>query len=497
MKTALRRLGAAAAAFALSACMLTGGDTLVTPGGAEDFPNTVNTLARIAAEDIAAGGQWEQAQAIQLPELPDLGGFDSLQLPPPQSAAKRAALAKGLPKAAVDTLDLSLWEVDQSPNRYLEAYFFGRVYAYAVDSTATYVRRDTVVAEYLGDRSAIGLGTGISQVIAQIQADPGRYLLPLDYRGAVREASGIVRTYRLRNIDRAGDLDQAEYASISPLPEGGSLRRWVKIHGAEGAFREAEAVPEEIEILRRGASGDTLEWTLARDADGDRRLWGPGDSGVADVHLYAREPSLLPEVARIRSFARVMFRRSAERDTLLQMSYQEERRLRDGRVAWFTVGGTDPEAVPGPGDTTRLTVDTLFASRDSTIRYTATYVLRTGSAPWRMDEHALLGYVVSKHWRRGAVFHALSAFTPATPVAMGQGDFEGAMLSTMVYYNGDTVQTQGSVTRDSLNLRIRTVRKGLSETYDVALDAAGKLLRPPVPVALPDASAARRRDDAP
>src|SRR5690606_23139552 len=76
MKTALRRLGAAAAAFALSACMLTGGDTLVTPGGAEDFPNTVNTLARIAAEDIAAGGQWEQAQAVQLPELPDLGGFD-------------------------------------------------------------------------------------------------------------------------------------------------------------------------------------------------------------------------------------------------------------------------------------------------------------------------------------------------------------------------------------------------------------------------------------
>src|SRR5690606_10087024 len=136
---------------------------------------------------------------------------------------------------------------------------------------------------------------------------------------------------------------------------------------------------------------------------------------------------------------------------------------------------------------------TMFASRDSMIRYSAVYDLRTGSAPWAMSEHALLGYRVSKHWRRGPVFHAASSFSPTDPAPIGHGGFEGDMLSTVAYYNGDTVQTQGAVTRDSLNLTVRQVRKGLSATYEVALDAAGNLLRPPEPVAPPDASAAPRR----
>ncbi len=475
MKTALRRLMAAAPAFALSACMLTGGDSLVTPGGAEDFPNTVNTLARIATGDLAAGSQWEQAQEIQLPELPDLGGLESLQVAPPQSLAKGAAQAKGLAKAAVDTLDLSLWEIDQSPNRYLEAYFFGRVYAYAFDSSSGFLRRDTVVAQYLGDRSTIGVSTGISQVIAQIQSDPGRYLLPLDYRGAIVDSSGIRKSYRLRNIDSRGDLDLAEYTTTTPLAEGGSLRRRVQIYGAEGAFRDPAAVPEEFELLRRGRAGDTLEWTLVRDADGDRRLWGTDSSGVVDVYLFVRDPASQPDLASLRSHVQAAFNRSAGSDSLLQLAYREERRLRNGRIATFSIEGTAADAIPGPGDTTRMVVDTLFTSRDSTIRYSAVYDLRTGSAPWRMDEHALLGYRVSRHWRRGPVFHAASSFSPAEPLPMGN-DFEGEMLSTVAYYNGDTVQTHGTVTRDSLSLMVRQVRKGLATGCNVTLDSAGKLL---------------------
>jgi hypothetical protein len=493
MKTAPRRATAAAfAAALLSGCMLQGGDSLVTPGGAEDFPNTVTALGRIAAGDISAGTQWEQAGTVQLPEMPALGGLDSLQLAPPQPTAKRAALAK-VADALPDTLDLSLWTIDQSTSRYLEAYFFGRIYAYAYDSTATYVRRDTVVALYTGDRSSIGISTGISGLISQIQAEPGKYLMPLEYRGAVQwPATGVRQGYRLRNTDGRGDLDAAEYAVTTPLPEGGTLRRGVKLYGPDGAFRTPGQTPEEVEILHRGAANDTLEWTLARDADGDRRLWGAGDSGIVDVNLYVRNPVSQPAVSGMRSYVRAMFRHATETDSLLQLVYQEKRWLRDGRVTGFALQGTIAGSAPAPGDTARMTVDTMYTPNDSMVIYSATYDLRAGSAPYRMQEHALLDFKVSKFWRKGPVFHVLSTFTAATPLPMGQGPFEGTMQSLAAYFNGDSVQTDGAITRDSLNLTLRQVKKGVATSYEVALDAAGQLLRPPVEVT-PDATATARR----
>lgn len=175
MSPAIRRLAAAAQALALSACMLTGGDALVRPGGAEDFPNTVTALGRIAVADISAGAEWEQLQNLELPEMPEIGGLDSLRVDPP--AAKFAVLGK----AAVDTLDLNLWQIDQA--RLFEAYFYGRVYAYAVDSGAQHVRRDTVSALYLGPR------VFSASLFDSVQADPGKYLLPVDYRGAIDPGS--------------------------------------------------------------------------------------------------------------------------------------------------------------------------------------------------------------------------------------------------------------------------------------------------------------------
>jgi hypothetical protein len=482
MITALRRALAAATgvtfSLALSACMLEGGDSLVTPGGAEDFPNTVTALGRIAVGDLPTGAQLEQAGNVQLPEMPPLGGLDSLQVSLPQASAKRAALAKAFDEAtpgAPDTLDLSLWQLDLSNSRYLEAYFFGRIYAYAYDSTATSVRRDTVVALYLGDRSGIDYST----LIARVQAEPGKYLMPLEYRGAiVATATGIRQSYRLRNNDSRGDLDAAEYAVTTPQNGGGTLRRGVKFYGPDGAFRSV-TVPEEVEILRRGSANDTLEWTLARDADGDRRLWTSGDSGIVDVYLYVRNPASQPDLARMRSFVRADFRHTPTKDSLLQLAYQEQRWLRNGRITGFAFQSVVAGVPPAPGDTARMTVDTVFFEKDSMIKYSATYNLRAGSAPYRMQEHALLGFKVSKIWRRGAVFSVASVFTPDSARPLGAA-FEGAMLSTAAYYNGDTVRTEGSITPDSLNLTVRQVKNGLATSYEVALDAAGNLLRPPV-----------------
>ena len=507
MIVALRRALAAALALAYSACMLEGGDALVTPGGAEDFPNTVTALGRIAVGDLPTGAQWEQAGDIQLPEVPSLGGLDSLQIAPPSAAGKRAA-AKGAAEGAVkraalakafdettpaapDTLDLSLWQIDQSSGRYLEAYFFGRIYAYALDSTASYVRRDTVVALYTGDRSAIGVSTGISGVMAQIQAEPGKYLIPLEYRGAIQwAATGIRQTYRLRNLDAKGDLDAAEFTVTTPQEGGGILRRAVKLYGPDGAFRSV-TVPEEVEILRRGPANDTLEWTLARDADGDRRLWTSGDSGIVDVYLYVRNPASQPDLSKMRSYVRADFHHGSDKDSLLQLAYQEQRWLRNGRVTGFSLQGTVAGSVPAPGDTLRMTVDTSFYEKDSMIIYSASYDMRAGSAPYRMQEHALLGFKVSKLWRRGPVFHVASTFTPGVPTPLGE-PFEGAMQSTAIYYNGDTVQTEGAIGRDSLNLVVRQVKKGVASSFEVTMDAAGNLLRPPAPIVNPDATAAAK-----
>lgn len=473
MKTAFRRLLAAAQAFALSACMLVGGDALVTPGGAEDFPNTVSTLGRIAVGDASSAAQWEQAAAIELPPMPQLSGLDSLRVDLPAAkvavGGKRAVGAK----AAIDTLDLDLWQLDY--NRLIEAYLYGRVYAYAVDSTESRVRRDTVMAHYLGDRKAF---TG--STFDSVQANPGKYLLPMDYRGAVTwTATGVRQSYRLRNLDAAGDLDAAEYVTLTPLVDGGSLRKWVKLYGAEGAYRAADPVPEEYELLRRGPAGDTLEWTLVRDADWDRRLWTDSATGVVDLYLRVRNPASQPALLRMHAYVRAALRHDSVRgDSLTQLQYQEQRWLRDGRNVTFSLSGLGtPGALLRASDSARMVIDTIFALRDSMIKYTAVYNLILGSAPDRMQEHKMKGFGISKFWRRGPVFSTTSAFAPTAPVPMGQSDFAGLMSFTAAYFNGDTVQTQGSVDSAGLNLTLRQVKQGASETYQVVLDAAGNLIQ--------------------
>lgn len=464
MSPVLLRLLAFAPAFALSACMLTGGDALVRPGGAEDFPNTVTTLGRVAVADINAGAEWEQLQNIELPEMPEVGGLDSLRVAPP--TAKFAVLGK----SAVDTLDLNLWQVDQS--RLFEAYFYGRVYAYAVDSNERQVRRDTVQAIYLGPRVLS------ASVFDSVLADPAKYLVPIDYRGAIRTVStGVVQTYRLRNLDSQEDMDQAEYAVVTPLDNGGTLRRWVRIYGPDGAFRAPDAVPEELEVLRRGPDGDTLEWSLARDADWDRRLWTDSGSGIVDVHLVVRNSPARPEVLRLNGFVRAEYRHDpVAGDSLRQLQYEEQKWLRNGRVVAFVLRGLGAGSRLAAGDSARMAIDTTYALRDSAIKYSAVYNLLLGPDPARMEGHRLTGYAISKYWRRGSLFSTQSVFIPDVPVAMGQEGFEGIMSSTAAYVGGDTVQTLGRVTPQGFNLTLRQLREGAEQTFDVVLDAAGRLV---------------------
>ena len=479
MSPATRRLVAVVQALALSSCLLTGEDALVKPGGAEDFPNTVTTLGRIAVADVSAGTDWEQLQNVEIPEMPEIGGLDSLQVAPP--TAKFAVLGK----TAVDTLDMNLWQLDM--NRLFEAYFFGRVYAYAVDSTAQRVRRDTVTALYFGPRVLS------ASLFDSIQADPGKYLLPMDYRGAIRAvATGVVQTYWLRNMDSQGDMDLAEYATITPEPGGGTHRRWIRIHGPEGAFRAAGAVPEELEILRRGPAGDTLEWTLARDADWDRRLWTDSARGVVDVFLRVRNSPERPQLLRMNGYVRAEFRHDpVAGDSLRQLLYEEQKWLRDGRAITFTLRGLGSGNWLAAGDSARMAIDTVYGLRDSAIKYSAVYNLVLGPDPLRMEDHRLAGYAIRKFWRRGSLFSTQSVFLPDEPVPMGQAGFEGVMSSTAAYVGGDTVQTQGRVGPEGFNLTLRRLSAGVEQTFEVVLDASGKLLE--VSPVVPDATATPRR----
>lgn len=469
MKTALRRLLAAAHAFALSACMLVGGDALVTPGGAEDFPNTVTELGKIALNEFSSSGEWEQVQNIELPEMPTLSGLDSLQVTPP--SAKFAALGKSgkLGKTSVDTLDLALWELDFSKT--FEIVFYGRITAYAYDSTPNSVRRDTVIALLLGDRFD-------STYSDSVRANPGKYLLPIDYRGVVQTtATGVRQWYRLRNTDGVGAMDIAEYATYTPLSGGGLHRRYAKIYDPENSLDEANQVPESYELLRRGPAGDTLEWTLVRDADWDRKLWGSGMNGIVDFYMRVRNPETQPALSRMHVYMRADFRHgTASGDSLKQLNYQEQRWLRSGGNVLFTFQGTGASGVLTPNDTALMTIDTTYGLSDSAIKYTANYKLLLGAATDRMSEHKLVGYGISKYSRFGPVFRTLSVFAPSAPVPMGQSGFEGLLSFTTSYRNGDTVQTTGTIGPKGISATVHSIKEGVTSSYEVVLDAAGKLL---------------------
>jgi len=499
MKTAIRRFVAAAHAFALSsalsACMLVGGDTLVVPGGAEDFPNTVTPLGRIAVTDFVMSGGWEQAPVIT-PEMPELPSLDSLQLSPPNGkiaatgkTAARGAFAK---TSAIDTLNMALWRVDST--RLFEAYFLGRIYAYAYDSSASTIRRDTVTTLYLGDRSKLTLGS-IGEVIDSINANPAKNLRIIDFRGAVRQvATGVRQSYRLRDINAEGELDIAEYVTLTPLEGGGTHRKWVKVYGLEGAYALPNAVPEEFELLRRGPAGDTLEWTLVKDADWDRKLWTSEASGIVDLYFRVRNPESKPDVLRMHSYLRGAYKQNPGGvDSLKQLIYQEQRWLRNGRNVTFIFQGlgTEDNLLLG-NDTALMTIDTVFALRDSLIKYSAVYKMLLGPVPDRMQDHKMVAYSVSKNWRAGELFSNVALFFPTAPVPMGQSGFTGLMSTTAAYRNGDTTTTEGSIDSTGFNLQMKSVKDGLSETYDVVLDAAGKLIRV-TPAAPADATASARR----
>jgi hypothetical protein len=488
MKTAFRRLKvmvAAAHAFALSACMLVGGDALVSPGGAEDFPNTVTELGKIAISEFSSSGDWEQVQNIELPEMPTLDGLDSLQIAPPN--AKFAVLGKsgGLGKTSIDTLNLALWEVDY--NKLFEAIVLGRLYAYAYDSTATAVRRDTVIVLYLGPR------TSITAVQDSIESNPGKFLLPLDYRGVVRTtATGVRQWYRLRNTDGVGAMDLAEYATYTPLAGGGEHRRYAKIYDPENSLEEANQVPEAYELLRRGPAGDTLEWTLVRDADWDRKLWGPGSSGIVDIFTRVRNPESQPALARIHVSMRADFRHSTVTgDSLRQLNYQEQRWLRSGGNVIFTFNGTGTGSLLAANDTAIMVVDTTYSLQDSAIKYTARYKLLLGARTDRMQDHKLLGYGISKYARLGPVFHTLSVFAPDSAVPMGQSGFAGRLSFTVAYRNEDTVKTEGSIGPNGLDVTVRSIKEGVTTSYEVLMDAAGKLLQV-TPISTDATSTAKR-----
>ncbi len=489
MKPALGRLWAAAQTFvltgtlagALSACMLTGGDTFVVPGGAEDFPNTITPLGRVAVDDLSAVGEWEQIPVVT-PSMPELPSLDSLQMTPPNG--KVAALAKtGMTQAtAFDTLNLDVWRVDTT--RVLEAYLLGRIYAYTSDSSATRVQYDTVSAQYLGDRAGLSLSAAsLNAVRDSIRANPAKFLMPLEFRGtasygpAGARATWVTHSYRLRNMNGEGTIDQAEYQTSTPLPDGGVRRQWVKIHGLEGAYAEPGAVPEEFELLHRGPAGDTLSWTSVKDADWDRRLWTPDGRGMVDLAFRVRNPPTQPGIARMHSSLRAAYRAAGDNDSLDQLKYHEQRWLRDGRNVTFTFQGigTEENLLVG-ADTARMTVDTVYTLRDSLIKYEAVYTMLLGPVPERIQDHKLVGYSVRKHWRTGPLSSNTAEFLPHEPMPMGESMFTGSMSSTSVTRGGDSTTTQGTVDASGFNLVVRYVKGNVVSTYDVVLNAAGDVL---------------------
>lgn len=474
---------AVASACVLSACLLEEGGSLFSGGGGgEDFPNTVQNLGRVTVTDVASATQWQQLQDLELPEPPDLDGLDSLQVELPQPgtglgkslmAATVSPPAGGLAKSTLDTIDLSLWQLDLGGTRIQEALLFGRLHAYAQQELPGLSRSDTLVV-FIRDRFSV---TPVSSLLDSIQADPERWLMPLEVRGALIEANGSRRTYRLVNSNRTETFDEATFTTVTPLPDGGTDRKRVRIHGPEGAYAEPGAVPEEFEHLRRAAGGDTLEWTLIRDADWDRRLWDETGSGVVELFRIVRGSSAPTGVRRLTLNMRAGMRRGAGEggDTLLQLRLHEERHLMNGATASFAFEGTGDGALLLAGDTARMQIDTVYFYRDSLVRYGASYRLLLGSAPEKIDEHKLLDFVVARNWRTGPVRSTVSAFIPEVPLPIGQA-FEGMMSTVAAYVNGDTIRTEGSAGPQGADVTLRKIRAGVEEVWRVLIDPAGTVL---------------------
>lgn len=459
--------GAAAAALCvlfLSACLLDN-----RRAGAEDFPNTMEPLGKIAAEDWQSQGDWEQFS--DRPQPAAESGSDSLVGALPDVAVALEAALPALPRAGAFTPTASP-EGDASGSGGAGLAKTGAVsVGLFIDSaagTATLVRVDDAVLKIQSDTLVFALG--------DLWDDPlrrGEALRSL--RGSqAQKVSARRLDYLARDENEDGRLDWGRFVSVLP-GLGENVREEIAVYtaGSDGALGGGDDALV-LHAHLRLAGPDTLESVWTRDADGDSVLFRADGSGKVRVERFVRNPLLRPRV----DWARQTYLVTAFADggDPVPLRFREEREMADGSAVLVQAHGIGADSTLNPGDTARVRVETDFPEGAGRLSRKAVFTAVVGEDARRFGDWRMLRYAIESELASGPLASVAFSARLDAPGEPGQLRAEGEFTLRANLRGGGSAVLEGALRNRRLEASLVVEGADGEGRYEAVWDEAGALL---------------------
>jgi hypothetical protein len=428
--------------------------------GGDDFPNSVKTLGKSAAEEGGDGTEWNAYK--EAPDSAD-GLYDTTYVPDTIPAES----GSGLPKRSLDGL-LQLGDgvipgrdvvgAVRALDTLLDS-ITGMIRTIRVQSTAQFTMRDTTWSR-----------------------DSAGAITVLRVSGAIDRPDGSRETFRFDDADGDGVLSARASTSAVLIrlawnrPSGEVGERSLRVtSGADRNFnlRADNALLAFTETRLSGA--DTLLHLVLRDGDGDGLIFNPlRDSSLVDVERISR--SAAPAGTR----QTLHYRLAAFADPARNRAVRFRRVLEtgEGRVEVVALGRDSlPDFAPGDTGYVRV-VFTSSVAADTLARSESVYRVRLSDSAGNHRGNTLLRVDREKAFRFGDRTGLRITLWPAAPVPDGSFVREGSLVLRVDLRSGGWIGFAGEVTASG-HTGTWTDSRGIGGV--VHFDASGNILTTPAP----------------
>ncbi len=275
----------------------------------------------------------------------------------------------------------------------------------------------------------------------------------------------------------AQSVDTVQDYTVERQTEQGDLQVYLRVSGGPDHNLNTKADNKVVKYQRLlTQNGDTVEWTLLSDADGDSVLWNAGDSGVVEMQYQRLSPPSKPQVSRLSLTLRARIYHRGDSSVLL--SYREQDMLNNGTVVVYAAKGVHGDSSLVAGDTALVTVDqTPLPSEDAPLLASnGRYFIRLSAQSWDFKDNALLYFTLENHWRSDQILqYSLLDFTPDAPVVSGRLDIQGTFTYSLRDERGDSSNATGMFENDSIQMDLRQAGAGKTGHYRLVYDVNGAL----------------------
>jgi hypothetical protein len=439
------------AGFGFGACILNTQSDRVA--GAEDFPNTLEPLGKVAASQVNVQAEWNEFDQVPT-QVGGLAELDSTL----QSEAVSEALGKGAARAA----DVVVWDFSDTARGKVRRLFV---------HTGLGVQRDEDTMVFVYD-----------EAFRQRKSDSVTLLA----RKGRSQRINSLKQWRMVNEDSAGPLDKGWFASRNVnLTTQGFREYQVTVHLDSALPRWSDTTLRLDSLLAmrglalgeylfvRGKASDTLEVVRVQDNDGDGRLARNG-SGKVVLTRSVWDPPFRPSV--VRSLQRVKGLYVSESGRILPQFYSDLREERDGKTIVFRVRGSGSDSLYAPGDTVTVDKTVSFPEPKDLAQRSDAYTVWVSDDSLAPAGNRLLKYVAAWKWRLGEIEESRLVFKSHAPVDGSTLRGDGTLSMDVSFRDGTHVSVDGDLSGTRIQGKVLNESGGKSRRFRVTWDVLGNLI---------------------